>query len=114
NGMISGPLFNAGANESVPLGEFASVVGGCLSTGVPASQDRDPLLVRYADGTPILELNGGASDAADVALYDPQGRLVFHRTWNGSPLRLDIPGHGVFIAQVIRQGHRWVRKVVIR
>lgn len=114
NGIISGPLFTAGANESVPLGEFASMVGGCLSTGVSPTQDRDPLSVRYADGTPILELNDGASAVADVDLYDPQGRLVFRRTWNGTPLRLEGPGHGVFIAQVMRHGQRWVRKVIIR
>lgn len=114
NGIVSGPLFTAGANESVPLGEFASMVGGCLSTGVSPKQDRDPLSVRYADGTPILELNDGASAVADVDLYDPQGRLVFRRTWNGTPLRLEGPGHGVFIAQVMRHGQRWVRKVIIR
>lgn len=114
DGVVSGPLFTAGANESVPLGEFAALVGGCLSTGVPANKEVDPLSVRYADGTPILELKSGASGAADVDLYDAQGRLVFRRAWNGTPLRLEVPGHGVFIAQVIRHGQRWVRKVIIR
>ncbi len=110
NGIVSGPLFTAGAEESVTVAEFGALVNGCLSTGIPASVDADPLTVRYVDGKPTIEMIPGPSD---LVLFDQQGRLVFRRAWNGSPLRLEGLVPGAFTVQASRGGLRWNRKLII-
>jgi len=110
NGIVSGPLFSEGAEESVTVAEFSDLVNGCLSTGIRTSGNTDPLTVRYLDGAPIIEMIPGASD---LVLFDLRGRLVFRRAWNGSPLRLEGLGPGSFTVQASRGAQRWTRKLIV-
>lgn len=110
-GMVSGPLYSAGVNESISVGEFAALVDGCLSTGIHATPDADPVIVRYDGSTPVIELSGAP---ANIELFDPQGKQVFRRAWNGTPLRLEGLRSGVFILRITRGDQQWARKAIVR
>ena len=112
NGIVSGPLTEEGIEQQVTIAEFQALVDGCLSTAVPQLIMRGELKVRYTDEGPVVELAVGVDDVLSV--FDPQGRAILRRAWNGTPFRIPDLAPGVFTVEVTRVDHRWVHKVLIR
>jgi hypothetical protein len=110
NGVVSGPLTEAGAEQSVGLGEFQALVDGCLSTGIRPVPAPDPINIRYDGGAPIISLRSGT---ADIILFDQLGQAVIRRMWNGQPWRLDALSAGIFTLVATRADQRWSRKLII-
>lgn len=110
NGMVSGPLYTAGANETVSLAEFQALVDGCLATGVPERNAAAQLEVRTSDLGPVIAMPTPGTYA--LTIFDTGGRAVLARPWNGSPLPLtDLPS-GAFIIQVVTGRGMASRKLV--
>ncbi len=111
NGVVSGPLFTEGANETVTLAEFAGLVNGCLATAVAGNGADDELIVRDGDGGPWLSLPTPAR--YELTVLDAAGRVRLSRSWDGMPVQVRGLNAGAFVVRV-RQGERsLVRKVVL-
>jgi len=112
NGHVIGPI-TAPVVQSMTVEEFAEVVQNCsVANGVVEPTGVDPLVVRYVDGTPELELPG-PSGHVELLIIDPCGRMVIRRTWNGQRLRITNVAAGLYTAQVSLGGERWTRKLLV-
>jgi len=112
NGIVSGPLTMEGATESITLQEFATLVNGCLPTGVNELPANGSIELRYVDGQPVMSC-AGIMNGAELLIMDAQGRMVLRRRWSGVPLPFESAVPGVYIAQVEAGGRKWVRKMVV-
>lgn len=112
NGIVTGPLFEEGVTESVPIEDFATLVHGCLVTGVTENEDVNSLIVR--DGDDGIWLSLALPLRAQLAVTDATGRACIRREWDGSPMQLEHMHSGAYVVQV-RAGERvWSRNVILR
>lgn len=101
NGVVSGPLFTEGANESVSISAFADLVSGCLSLG--GLEHVAPVAgVRCADGQVFITAPGGWSATKEVCVTDADGRLVHEATFMGDQGNFPLPwrSHGMLLVRV--------------
>ncbi|MBL0129147.1 MAG: T9SS type A sorting domain-containing protein [Flavobacteriales bacterium] len=88
NGVVSGPLFTQGENESVPISAFTDLVNGCLSLG-GVERVTPEAGVQCADGQVFITTTGGWSATKQVCITDADGRLVQEATFKGD--RVSFP-----------------------
>ncbi|MBK8500004.1 MAG: hypothetical protein IPL52_14580 [Flavobacteriales bacterium] len=112
NGVVSGPLFTEGANETVSLAEFGELVNGCLPTRV-----EDPMApevtVRCIDGELSIVATGDWSGTKDVCITDVAGRVVHEARFRGAQGTMLLPRKmdGVLMVRVSDGRHTIARKL---
>lgn len=107
-GQITGPVF-----QNMPLDAFIEVVQNCsAANAINEVGPRDPLLVRYVAGVPVLERPGQSGPMA-LLVVDAQGRMVLRRAWNGQTLPFSSVAPGVYTARVSIGGEHWTRKILV-
>ena len=110
NGIVSGPLFTAGEEETVTLAEFAGLINGCLATAVAENGADDELIVRDGDGGPWLSLPTPAR--CELTVLDAAGRITLSRSWDGTPIQLRDLKAGALVVRV-RQGDRSLARRIV-
>lgn len=111
NGVVSGPLTQENVVQTATLQQFQLLVDNCaLTTTVQPAPQPKPFRVAYAGGVPVIELAPGT---ARLEVLDQLGRVVLDRGNNGSPVRLEGLGHGVYVVRITREGTSWVEKVLM-
>lgn len=113
NGIVSGPLFTAGATESVSIDTFASLVSGCLATAVPAAGGEDGVELMVVDDR-IRLVGGLLAEGPELRVWDLTGRTLLQvevgpgeRSW---PLPAGAPA--VVLVELRTADRRWVRRLV--
>ena len=113
NGLVSGWI-TAPTMQTMTLQDFETMVNACtIGVGVEEQQMTDPLLVRYVDGVPSIEMLD-IGNTAVLEVVDVQGRSVLSRPWDGSPFRFDGWACGGYTVAVRSDGKLTVEKLVIR
>ena len=113
NGVVSGPLFTEGANETISLAEFGELVNGCLSTGIEGSIAPE-VSVRCLDDLLSIVTTGNWSDAKEVCITDVAGRVLHEARFCGPQGALLLPRrvNGLMLVR-ISDGHRTVTHTVL-
>ncbi len=90
NGIISGPLYTEGASETISLEDFATLVGGCLSTGV-----NDPVAlgarVQCVEGQLTITTTGSWAELKNVFITDAAGRMLYAARFAGTGATMALP-----------------------
>lgn len=107
-GWISAPQ-----DQTMTLEAFEDIINLCaLGNSISDSPGVDPILVRSLNGIPNIEWRTAGSPL-DLVVHDAQGRSVLRRQWDGSTLPLEGLATGTYCVEVLRNGDRHVRKVVV-
>lgn len=90
SGVISGPLFTEGANETVSVAAFQDLVNGCLPTAV---QERTSARARVWCNGPGITIETGAewSEEKQACVTDAAGRVLVDVGYRGSRGSLPLP-----------------------
>ena len=111
-GVISGPLYTAGANETISLEDFPKLVTGCLTTGVeePAVPE---VSIRCSDDEMMITTTGDWSDAKEVYITDVAGRVVHEARFRGAQGTMLLPRkmNGMLLVRVSDGKHTIARKL---
>lgn len=110
NGVVSGPITEEGATESVTLEEFQQVVNGCLSTGLDEQTRETEFRVVYDDGVPILSCSS-LIGSAELTVLDAHGRAILRRRWSGASLPFDNAPPGIYVARITTASGDRVQKI---
>lgn len=110
NGMVTGWI-TAPMEQSMSLGDFGAMVTNCSQgVGVEEEEGQDPFIVRYDDGTPVIELST-AQAGATLCVFDAQGHIIRSIGWQGEPYRIQGLAAGAYLVQVATADRRWSRRV---
>ena len=111
-GVISGPLYTEGANETISLEDFPALVMGCLTTGLDEPVVPD-VSVRRVDDELRITTTGVWSDAKEVCITDVAGRVVHEVRFRGAQGTMLLPRKmdGVLLVRVSDGRHSAARKL---
>ena len=101
DGVITGPLFTAGAVESIALEDFASLVSGCLSMDVEAREQGSATVTCTEEGI-VVQTDAVWSDRKQLCITDASGRLVAESDFRGSRATIPLPSstNGILLMHV--------------
>lgn len=113
NGVISGPLFTEGANETISVEDFSALVNGCLSMGVGVPVASEASISCMGDRL-YIALSGGWQDTKEVCITDLAGRVLHEARFRGPQGTLLLPRrmHGLMVVRA-SDGHRTESRRVI-
>ena len=100
-GVIPGPLYTEGANETISVEDFPALVSGCLTTGLDEPDGPD-VSIRCMDDELRITTTGSWSDAKEVCITDVAGRVVHEARFRGAQGTLLLPGkmNGILLVRV--------------
>lgn len=112
HGVISGPLYTEGANETISVEDFPALVTGCLTTGVqePVAPEVN---IRCVDDELRITTTGSWSNAKEVCITDVAGRVVHEARFRGAQGTMLLPRKmdGVLLVRVSDGRHTIARKL---
>jgi hypothetical protein len=113
NGMVSGPIVSE-EPTSIPLEDFATLVDGCLTTGIGAVQAEQGLVAQYIDGAIRIRTTGAWAAAKELVITDARGRSLVSEQLTGDQRAIPWQrGSPAVLVVLLSDGRRTVVQKVL-